>query len=323
MRRLTYILAASHSGSTLLAMLLGAHPEIRTFGELKFSNLGDPERYLCSCGMPISRCSFWIEVKNRMKIKGIDFDIRNAHISIHHDTSQYIRRLLGPLHRGPYLEFIRDFLLSFSPKWHPHLKTVQYRSNMLLDTLYDITKANTIVDSSKVGIRLKYLLRNNELDIRIIRLIRDGRGVSLAYMDPHTFADTKNEDLRAGGFGGNLELGRDSYMEAIREWRRSNEEADIILSQLPKKQYITVHYEELCTNTDNILKEVFNFLDVDSTVLIRDFRLKFNHVIGNGMRFDQSSEIRCDEQWKTVLSIKNLEIFAKEAGAQNRKYGYQ
>ena len=33
--KLAYILAASHSGSTLLAMLLGAHRETCTVGELK------------------------------------------------------------------------------------------------------------------------------------------------------------------------------------------------------------------------------------------------------------------------------------------------
>ena len=38
--RLAYLLAASHSGSTLLAMLLGAHPEACTAGELKATNLG-------------------------------------------------------------------------------------------------------------------------------------------------------------------------------------------------------------------------------------------------------------------------------------------
>jgi hypothetical protein len=40
-----------------------------------------------------------------------------------------------------------------------------------------------LVDSSKVGIRLKYLLRIPEIDIRVIRVIRDGRAVALTYTD--------------------------------------------------------------------------------------------------------------------------------------------
>ncbi len=46
--RLIYILAASHSGSTLLSLLLGSHPEITTIGELKATSLGDPDQYRCS-----------------------------------------------------------------------------------------------------------------------------------------------------------------------------------------------------------------------------------------------------------------------------------
>jgi len=52
MMRLAYILAASHSGSTLLSMLLGSHPQIATIGEMKLSPGGirGLNCYHCSCG---------------------------------------------------------------------------------------------------------------------------------------------------------------------------------------------------------------------------------------------------------------------------------
>ena len=56
--RLFYILAASHSGSTLLAMLLGSHPDVCTAGELKAASVGDVDAYRCSCGAPILQCGF-------------------------------------------------------------------------------------------------------------------------------------------------------------------------------------------------------------------------------------------------------------------------
>jgi len=55
--RLVYIMAASHSGSTLLAMLLNSHPEICTVGELKATSLGDPDSYYCSCRNKIRECA--------------------------------------------------------------------------------------------------------------------------------------------------------------------------------------------------------------------------------------------------------------------------
>ena len=47
MTRLVYILAASHSGSTLLATLLGAHRDTVSVGELKATSLGNADEYKC------------------------------------------------------------------------------------------------------------------------------------------------------------------------------------------------------------------------------------------------------------------------------------
>ena len=78
------------------------------------------------------------------------------------------------------------------------------------------TGKSVIVDSSKIGIRLKYLLRNPCLDVKIIRLIRDGRGVALTYMNPAGFADATDPGLRSGGTGIEKENGL-SMAEAARE----------------------------------------------------------------------------------------------------------
>src|SRR5688572_22169017 len=108
MPRLAYISAASHSGSTLLAMLLGSHSEVCTVGEIKANKLGDPERYRCSCGELIRKCSFWTTVSARMAEKGFEYEVTRARTSIHGCEDKYILRLLTPLHRGPLLESCRD-----------------------------------------------------------------------------------------------------------------------------------------------------------------------------------------------------------------------
>src|ERR1044072_4610633 len=96
--RLAYILSASHSGSTLLAMLLGAQPGACTVGELRAPSLGDPDVYRCSCGERIKKCPFWIAVSLGMAARGIaNFDITLAGTSIYQVDSDYLRRLLEPL----------------------------------------------------------------------------------------------------------------------------------------------------------------------------------------------------------------------------------
>ena len=75
--RLVYILAASHSGSTLLAMILGSHPEVCTVGELKATSLGNADDYPCSCRRRIRDCPFWTRIRSDMAARGFQLDFND------------------------------------------------------------------------------------------------------------------------------------------------------------------------------------------------------------------------------------------------------
>jgi hypothetical protein len=184
------------------------------------------------------------------------------------------------------------------------------------------TGKNIIVDSSKIGIRLKYLLRIPELDIKVIRAIRDGRGVALTYMNPARFADAGDPTLRQGGMGGDRSRERLTIEQAAREWRRSNEEAEAVLQRLDKSQYTESRYESLCQNPDDTLHRLFTFIGVDPKKRFTNFRSAEHHIVGNGMRLDSTSEIHLDERWRTELSVHDYATFDSMAGSLNQKYGY-
>jgi hypothetical protein len=324
MPRLAYLLAASHSGSTLLAMLLGAHAEACTAGELKATYLRDAERYVCSCKQRIRECGFWREVSAAMERKGFrNWDITEAGTCILKVQSAYASRLLSPLHRGPFLEFVRDVGLGLSPAWRKHLRSTQERNLALVESLHEVTSAKVIVDSSKLALRLKYLLRNPGLDVKVIRTIRDGRAVALTYTDDWKFADATNPEERGGGFGEYYEPPRRSMKDAAEEWKRSNEASDCLIAQLPKSQWTQVRYEDLCTDLEGTLRRLSTFLGLDPDKVNLNFRSKPQHVIGNGMRMDTTSEVRVDERWKTHLSPDDLKVFDQVAGDLNRSYGYE
>ena len=62
-----YITSRGHSGSTLLAHLLGAHPSIVGVGEIKMLSQDKDERKLCSCHqLPPSQCPFWGSVQEHV-----------------------------------------------------------------------------------------------------------------------------------------------------------------------------------------------------------------------------------------------------------------
>jgi hypothetical protein len=323
MARLAYILAASHSGSTLLAMLLGAHPEASTVGELQADSFGDAETYRCSCGRRLKECDFWSDVREGMRRRGIpDYDVTRAGTSIFSVKSPYVQRLLAPLPRHAFWEAVRDLALWFSPEWRAHLKRTQTRNAALAETISEVAAAKIVVDSSKHPLRLKYLLRNPALDIKVIWLVRDGRAVSLTYTDEWSYADASDPALRGGGTGKQRPPPRRNIAEAAREWRRSNESADCIIDTLPPSQWTQVRYEDLCAQPRQTMEHLCQFLRLDPAKVNLNFRSKPQHVVGNGMRLDSTSEIRLDERWRGALSSETLHSFNAVAGSANDRYGY-
>ena len=322
MVNLVYILAASHSGSTLLAMLLGAHPEVVTTGELTPGSFGNVNEYRCSCRLLLLDCPFWRRVAEEMGRRGTDFGLTSFGTRFRELNSPFARRLLRPLHRGRALEALRDLGLWMTPSWRREYPRLLRNNRALIDVISETSGKRIVVDSSKSAVRLKFLLRIPDLCVKVIRLIRDGRGVSLAYTNQARFADASDPTLRGGGTGNVEWQERFPIRDAAYRWRRSNEEAERILAGLDSLQWREVRYEELCINTRAIMNKLFTFLALDPELIRSDFRSMNQHIIGNGMRLDTTSKVRLDERWKHMLTPTQLRTFDRVAGGVNRAYGY-
>lgn len=290
-----------------MAMLLGVQPGACTVGELRAPSIGDPNLYMCSCDEKIKQCPFWGKVGEAMARKGIpDFDITNAGTSIYEVPGRYAQRLLAPLQRGPFLEWVRDLGLSLSPAWRRHLLQTRQRNRALVEVLQELGEADIIIDSSKSVLHLKYLLQDSRLDIKIIRLIRDGRAVTLSLLGHGLKRPSREETISA----------------AAQEWKRSNEAAECLLRCLPPSQWLAVQYEDLCRQPEATIRQLCRFLGLNAEKVNLDFRSRQSHVLGNEMRLKSSAEIRLDQRWRQQLSQSDLEIFERVAGQMNRRYGY-
>ena len=77
--RVIFIASLSHSGSTLLDLMLNAHPELVSVGELKqlsrYARFNKPKQARCTCGkLSVWDCDFWKsvnDVTNRISGKTI------------------------------------------------------------------------------------------------------------------------------------------------------------------------------------------------------------------------------------------------------------
>ena len=318
---LIYLAAASHSGSTMTAMLLGAHPDLCSVGELKAIHLGDQNNYLCSCKTLVGECSFWQGVSDKMAKRGQVFCISNAQTDIRTGATPYMLRLLNPLVRGPFLELVRDSLLFLSPTWRKQFPILQKRNADYVSAIAEQAGAKGVVDSSKIGIRLKYLLKNKELDIKVIWVVRDGRGVSLAYKKPSEYADATDPKLRGGGAGKTQEKGREIESGA-HEWVWCNQETQAVLATMDRNKWLQVHYEDICNDTESTLDKIFEFIGVDPTKKRLDFKAVEHYVVENGMRLDDSDVIRLDDGWRRELTGEELKRFENVAGEYSKLLGY-
>ncbi|HET7695339.1 MAG TPA: sulfotransferase [Vicinamibacterales bacterium] len=295
-----YILGAGHSGSTLLTLLLGSHPRICTIGEVKAPAIGAPDEYPCSCGERIAACRFWRELSREVAARGARLDIAGGATDIRRAPTAYLRRLLRPLHRGPAVEAIRDAALRLSPEWRGFLDRFQTLHAAVVTAACTITGKDVFVDSSKTGVQLKYLLANPRLDVKVIRLVRDGRGVSLSYRASEGF----------------------TFEAGARAWRRANEEADSVVAALPRERWYDLRYETLCREPEATLAALAAFIGVEPLDLRAYSAGPIQHVLGNNKARLRADEIRLDERWRRTLTPEDLHLFDRVAGDVNRRYGY-
>lgn len=319
-----YLLGASHSGSTLLTLLLNAHPDVATVGELTSGARRNVTVYRCSCRAPILECPFWRSVAQRLRARYPEFDLSDFGIVFEPRGPWWVRRLMRVEHRGPALEAVRASLLRLWPAWRRHRGELEQRCNAIVRAVLDITGASVFVDSSKLPHRFRFIREMSGFEVKVIHLIRDGRGVALTYMDQDGFADAADPSLRRGGFGLSEPPTASSLpmRRAAEEWKGAVRSAEFALWSLKPSQRLEVRYEALCARPPDVLRDVFEFLGLDPKRVAADFRSVDHHVVGNGMRLDRDSGIRLDERWRSVLSVAELAAFEETAGRTNRRYGY-
>lgn len=148
-----YIIGAGNSGTTLLSMVLGAHPQMVSVGELSQLDRYCAFDSLCTCGEPVSRCSFWTRINDDSKSR---FPL---------NPTSSLSQLL--LHRGSIL------------RHDPHCASVFSRNTELYEKISEVSGRPVIVDASKSPLRLYYLFRSGQIQLIPVYIARDGR----AYMD--------------------------------------------------------------------------------------------------------------------------------------------
>lgn len=287
-----YVTSSSYSGSTLLAFLMNTHPKIFTVSEMIGWDFDDGEDFRCSCGEPLDRCTFFTRVAQAFATNGLPFRINRFGTAFQIAASERINRYLTtnlPRCRHSFLERLRDGLVWHLPVLGERLRRIGRANRVFVETALQYSGASVFADVSKEPHRIRHLARVPELDLSLLYLVRDIRGVVVSNMRERA------NDVRT----------------AARIWLWDQHDILRILQEYPG--FHTLYYENLCKDVDGELSSLHNFLGLDHVPYPGNFKGGEHHILGNSMRTREVSNIVLDEKWKTAVTDAQLQAIRDEA----------
>jgi Sulfotransferase family len=174
--KIIYIAGYGRSGTTLMSIALGQHPAILGAGEVtELSRHAWADNTYCSCGQPLQGCSFWSAVVGRWLPSSQQAFLLNYRKHQLHFENQLIMRAmdLGVSKKASFAQYARN-------------------TEDLFRHVVSSAGKSIIVDSSKMPSRAHALARMAGLDVHVVHMVRDGRGVAWS------LAKSYARDVKAG-----------------------------------------------------------------------------------------------------------------------------
>jgi hypothetical protein len=272
-------------GSTLLDMLLGQVPGLFSAGEIREIWLrGCAENRPCGCGVAFLDCPFWSKVGEQAYGGWDALDLDDLLATRYSaDRPWGVPGLLAPQLR---------------PRLDPALSRYLDALARLYHAIRDVSGASVVIDSSKIPSHALLLRRLDAVDLRVVHLVRDSRGVA--------YSCQKRVEKRVTTGSPTL-LPRYGPLGASVRYALHNG-LTVLLGPLGVP-YMLLRYEDVLEDPAQRLRDVLahaghpandelTFLDHDQALLAS------NHMVeGNPVRFASGTlKLRRDEQWRSGLS---------------------
>jgi hypothetical protein len=302
--RLAYIASIGRSGSTLLELLLAAHPAVATIGELHLwpHELRATSRTLpCGCGLEILDCPFWIEMRRRVDPLAAP-EPRLDHFRERHDGGRTLR-----------LARLRDFRARRGGA-DADMRRYGEGTAAVITAFADLVAESgaprpaVVVDASKDPYRLAWLARSGRVDLSVLHIARDPRGF--------VYSESKNGEY----------AGTSLVRLAVRKagaWTVANELSRRAARLPGVRDHHLVRYEDLVSRPAEVVAALVESLGLPpDPAMVDSFRDRAFHAIGgNPMRHDDRP-IRLDEQWRAALPRGVQRLVQALTAPARKRFGY-
>jgi hypothetical protein len=321
------ITGLGRSGSTILDVVLGNHPQIESVGEvMNLIRTGwisqeslrgiDPKRLrrrLCTCGKrldvpnidtPSEACPFWSSVR-REWVERTDGDSIETYPKLQNEFELKRRwpRLLYEKRRPSAL-----------------FRSYARLTRAFFESIRAVSGKPVIVDSSKSAAGAFALGMIPGIDLYLVHLVRDGRGVITS------LRKSFEKDLQAGIMWDHK--GHPMWKTIVR-WVVQNLASEWVCIQLGPKRTMRLRYEDFVADPKTALERIGSLIELDLTDVANAASsgkpMQVGHNIG-GNRTKKSGIItlRPDaEEWKTALSPTEQRLSWMLMGWLMRRYGYK
>ena len=292
------------SGSTIVGSILGGCKDFFFGGELRnIWKLSLLDNRLCGCGVPLKECNFWKDVFN----KGFDgIDNVNA------------KQILKKLKVSYYSRLAPVKFLPSGEKYFRSCAASLPEVERLFLSIQEITNCRVIVDTTKSPLWGYLLSLMDNLDVYVLHLIRDPRGI--AYSRKKKMIQPDKEKT--------IYIERFNSFDSSLKWNVRNLISECLWKQ-NKEKYLMVRYEDFVRKPKMVVNTILDFIsesDISTSfVSNNEVELSVNHSAwGNPSRFKTGKiELKTDDEWKTKLNSFDKFVSTACTFPFLTKYGYK
>lgn len=299
-----YVGGWGRSGSTLLERVLSQSAGTLALGEVvHLWERGVRLNQLCACGTPFHDCPFWSRVGTDAfgGWDRVDLD-RVAHLAEAVDRQ---RRIPQSARRTPNAAFAAQ--------------AVEYASGFrkIYAAAAAITGAQVVIDSSKEIPTALALSHLDDLDLRVLHIVRDSRGVA------HSWSKVVERPETSDG----EPMPTFSPAKSTAFWLSGNLTVrGLVHRGVPVSR---LRYEDLVADPTGSIEAAWTALDLPGSP---DIEMVDTHTIdlgpshsvaGNPMRFRTGvTRLRADDAWRTEMSPRDRRIVTAMSYPVLKSFGY-